>query len=175
MLQGVAVCGDLSALDTGIYRRLPPHDESVENFLHRLADWEGTHDEWLREDACRMAARAAALQARLHQDGNTQAHQDLATVRRVYEATLDEVQKGLMGPEMSEEELRAKFEIDGKLTVRVLPRFGALQGWTEKRCDTCKRQPGQCHACEGQRMRKLPSTYASQTAANRRRASAQVN
>ena len=154
LLQGVPVCGDLSGVDTGIYRRLPEHAEPLQDFLDRFQAWEQTHDDWLTEDRDRVTERMHTLRARAAA-GDRTAHRDLDTARGVYEATLDEVKKGLMGPAMSEAQLRQQFEVDGLLTVRVMPRFGVLQGWTDKRCRGCRRGKMQCRRCKGHKMRKL--------------------
>ena len=154
MLQGVMVCGNLTTLDTGVYRKLPAHIEPLESFLRRFEAWEDTHDDWLRADADRVEARVRALRQKAAA-GDTLACQDLDTMRRVFDSTLDEGQKGLMGPAMTVHQLRAQFTVNGKLTARVLPRFGVLQGWTEKRCRACKPLPAPCAHCVGHRMRKL--------------------
>ena len=56
----------------------------------------------------------------------------LDTIKKIFRATKVEVEKKLMGPPLSETELRRKYEVEGKLTYHIIPRFAVLQGMTDK-------------------------------------------
>ena len=79
----------------------------------------------------------------------------LDTLHKIDLATKLEVQKGLMGPSLSEQELRAKYESNGALTCRIIPRFAVFQGSTDKRCAQCDLETSACHDCKGLQMPKL--------------------
>lgn len=143
------VCGNIDS-DSGVYR-LINQTEDLEKFNHRFALFEQSHDSWLRSciaAVIRDVSRAKAECVR----GN---HENLDKLRAIYSATLKEVQGGLMGPAMSEKELRSQFTKEGTLTCRVQRRFAIYQGSTPRTCQQCYLSNTQCSQCQGLFMPKL--------------------
>ena len=108
-LQGLPICGDI-AYDSGVYRKVEP-EENVKDFNNRFEQWIQSHDEWFQEGTQNLIREASAKMARANGDARK-----LDTFKKICHATKVEVGKELMGPPLSETELRRKYEVDGKLT-----------------------------------------------------------
>ena len=148
-MRRIQVCGNIDS-DSGVYRLITP-TEDPEEFNHRFALFEQSHDAWLRSciaGVLKDVSRAKAECVR----GN---HENLDKLRAIYSATLKEVQDGLMGPAWSEKELRSKFTEKGILTCRVQRRFAIYQGSTPRTWQQCYLSNSQCSECQGLFMPKL--------------------
>ena len=150
MLTGMKVVGDLAGQGSGVYRPVAP-DEPMHEFRERWSAFEDSHDEWLCANERRTVDAVAGARFRASQGDRA----ELELLKAVHRATQVEVHKHLMGPAMDEEQLRSAYEREGRLTCRVIPRFGVVQGSTRKRCRACDVLSGPCSSCEGQTMPKM--------------------
>ena len=110
-LRGFDVLGDIA--DSGVYRPLPER-LSLDEFSRLYNGIMETNEQWLSEVTHMLSRRAERSSA-----------SDLESLEA---ATRKEVERGHIGPAMTEHELRRRFTRDGRLVVRVLPRFGVWQG-----------------------------------------------
>jgi len=165
LLEGLPICGDID-YDSGVYRP-NPSEENAGVFNIRFEEWNKTHDAWFVE--CSAQLSRAAERARREALAGDRTRLD--TLHKIDRATKLEVQKGLMGPSLSEQELRVKYESNGALTCRIIPRFPVFQGSTDKRCAECDLETSACQDCKGLQMPKLrccDNAKASGTNANTR-------
>ena len=165
LLEGLPICGDID-YDSGVYRRNPP-DEDAGMFDDRFEQWKTTNNAWLIECSAQLKQAAEKAKGEAIRGDRTR----LDILHKIERATKLEVQKGLMGPSLTEQELRSKYESNGALKCRVIPRFPVFQGLTEKRCEQCDLETSACDYCKGLQMPKLrccDNAKASGTNANTR-------
>ena len=129
MLTGMKVAGDLAGQESNVYRPEVPAEPEAE-FRARWSAFDDSHDEWLRQNERRTLDVVAGASSRASAGDRS----ELELLRDVHRATQVEVHKGLMGPPMTEKQLRDAYTVNGRLTCRVIPRFGVVQGTTQKRC-----------------------------------------
>ena len=107
--------------DSGVYRAIEPElDEEAFNELKSSID--ATNDAWVGEVCLLLKRRAAAAKP-----------EDIEAMRVLKAKSEAEVKSGLCGAPITLAQLRRKYTRDGKLTVRVLPRFGVWQGSADAR------------------------------------------
>ena len=154
LASGMPVAGDLTSQTSRVFRPVIP-TEHPSDFGDRWREFNNSHDAWLQENKATSLRKWAAACQKASQ-GGASSRQDAEVMRRVWRATQVEVIKGLMGPAMTETELYTKYQReDGSLSCRVIPRFGAPQGETPKRCPRCDLAAEPCTGCAGQTMTKI--------------------
>ena len=127
LLEGLPIYGDID-YDSGVYRP-NPSEENAGVFNIHFEEWKKSHDACFIECSTQLSRSAEKAKGEALRGDRTR----LDTLHKIDRATKLEVQKGLMGPSLSEQELRAKYESNGALTCRIIPPFAVFQGATDKR------------------------------------------
>jgi len=88
----------------------------------------------------------AALKA-LHRASFEGDHTDLEILKVAHRSTTSAT--------MDEQALRFNYEVQGRLSCRVIPRFGFDRGETLMRCRNCDTHKEPCKNCAGKKIKKL--------------------
>lgn len=116
---GFASVGDIP--DSGVYRAVEPEIDE-EAFRDLKGSIDATNDSWCGE-VCRLLGRRAA-------SAGPEEREAIHVLKAKSDA---EAQAGLCGAPISLAQLRRKYNRFGKLSARVLPRFGVWQGRADAR------------------------------------------
>jgi hypothetical protein len=109
LLERLPICGDID-YDSGIYHP-NPSEENAGVFRVRFEDWKKSHDTWFIECSTQLSRTADKAKGEALRGDSTR----LDTLNKFDHDTKLEVQKGLMGSSLSEQELRVKYESNGAL------------------------------------------------------------
>ena len=101
--------------DSGVFRAVEPEPTQAEfDALYEAID--ATNGEWL-DEVCSLLGRRAY---RADSD-------ERANIEELFARSMKEVDDGLVGAPMTKAQLLRKYTRDGRMTARVLPRFGVRQ------------------------------------------------
>jgi hypothetical protein len=107
LLEGLPFCGDID-YDSGVYRP-NPQEEDAGVFKDHFEEWKTSHDVWFTECSTQLEKAAGKAKSLAIRGDRT----SLDTLHKIERATKLEVEKGLMGPSLTEQELRSKYESNG--------------------------------------------------------------
>jgi hypothetical protein len=131
LLVGLPICTDID-YDSGVYRRNPP-EEDARVFEDRFEEYKTSHDVWFTECSTQLRQTVQKANGEAIRYDRTR----LDILHEIECVTKLEVAKGLMGPSLTEQELRSKYKSNEVLTCRINPHFTVFQGSTDKRYEQC--------------------------------------